>query len=392
MLETSPLAIDHSCSTPVGVMDRFTGDGQSVVPGITSAQRLSASWIVSLALSKDGANASIGCSTPVGVMDRFTYSITPPKTRLGLCSTPVGVMDRFTQCISPCGARLTTCSTPVGVMDRFTFPACAPAPSASRAQRLSASWIVSQLRQNRLQLFDEVLNACRRHGSFHAPDAAANDKIKMCSTPVGVMDRFTSPCTWRQSKSHARAQRLSASWIVSQLRQNRLQLFDDVLNACRRHGSFHAPDAAANDKIKMCSTPVGVMDRFTSPCTWRQSKSHARAQRLSASWIVSHLPHSHSVPRTLVLNACRRHGSFHMGAGKVVDGWFVCSTPVGVMDRFTHAGLVAESERKMCSTPVGVMDRFTSPLPAARRPYTQVLNACRRHGSFHSPRLARRGY
>ncbi len=132
----------------------------------------------------------------------------------------------------------------------------------------------------------------------------------MCSTPVGVMDRFTSQCF------------------------NLLRFF-------------------------MCSTPVGVMDRFTPqglddgpkrPCAQRLSASwigspksspwvswcHSRAQRLSASWIGS--------PNIQVIGA--------NGA--------LCSTPVGVMDRFTTVQPVflsiASSAQRLSASWIGSLE------------------------------------
>src|ERR1700722_4315848 len=89
---------------------------------------------------------------------------------------------------------------------------------------------------------------------------------------------------------------------------------------------------------------------------------HLRAQRLSASWIGSP-GQSHGFSTSAkVLNACRRHGSVHLGVVLVFDESLWCSTPVGVMDRFTKYN--ADIQR-----------------------HNNVLNACRRHGSVHVDRL-----
>ncbi len=42
-----------------------------------------------------------------------------------------------------------------------------------------------------------------------------------------------------------------------------------------------------------------------------------------------------------------------------VIGGAMCSTPVGVKDRFTLRDLIYQAGPEKCSTPVGVKDRFT---------------------------------
>ncbi len=275
------------------------------------------------------------------------------------------------------------------------------------AQRLSASWIVSRDRPEQRRHEHVVLNACRRHGSFHdcARRRSPSDglvlnacrrhgsfhdgcfpfatAIRMCSTPVGVMDRFTGHAASSLTFAPG-AQRLSASWIVSLPGVHVCgRLILNVLNACRRHGSFHS-------RTKLAVTGLAT-----------------RAQRLSASWIVSLRSFDGINPMRTVLNACRRHGSFHIcqswrdrGLARVLNacrrhgsfhrrsgtglctsatvlnacrrhGSFhvilivedkhpeKCSTPVGVMDRFTLIRRANNGIRLGCSTPVGVMDRFT---------------------------------
>ncbi len=157
------------------------------------------------------------------------------------CSTPVGVKDRFTRKHSSCASMAKMCSTPVGVKDRFT-PSSPPAwRSGPRAQRLSASKIGS-------------------HGG-QVPDGTGIDR---CSTPVGVKDRFTvsrrGPRPWPSC-----AQRLSASKIGSLVCHRLADLLRGVLNACRRQRSVHGFDRFDDDVPLVCSTPVGVKDRFTCP-------------------------------------------------------------------------------------------------------------------------------
>ncbi len=131
-----------------------------------------------------------------------------------------------------------------------------------------------------------VLNACRRQRSVHCSGAAALNWAWVCSTPVGVKDRFTF---------------------------------------CGRGTQAYSG---------RCSTPVGVKDRFTeaSPLI---ATAVASAQRLSASKIGSHSATSWFIGHSDVLNACRRQRSVHSACESTGIGAIRCSTPVGVKDRFT---------------------------------------------------------
>src|SRR5262249_41452530 len=60
------------CSTPVGVIDRFTTASSTAPPSTICAQRLSASSIGSPKQTSGYELSYGGCSTPVGVIDRFT--------------------------------------------------------------------------------------------------------------------------------------------------------------------------------------------------------------------------------------------------------------------------------------------------------------------------------
>ncbi len=156
-----------------------------------------------------------------------------------------------------------------------------------------------------------MLNACRRHGSVHNCEtriASCRDcaqrlsaswigspiyrllhiSLVLCSTPVGVMDRFTSFPTKGHSSSIYRAQRLSASWIGSQY--STPIMLDYILSAQRLSASW-------------------IGSPLTSPNKYAMILS---AQRLSASWIGSRVVTSLSCTLCRVLNACRRHGSVHI--------------------------------------------------------------------------------
>ena len=226
------------CSTPVGIKDRFTGRGQSRRPCWQGAQRLSASKIGSRVLSV-------------------------PTNAVGWCSTPVGIKDRFT-------------------MDELQGHGTFPVLNACRHQRS-----VHHGRQGCPEAGHCVLNACRHQRSVHP----------LLSVAVGP-----TPC----------AQRLSASKIGSRKDAGCHDLFKSVLNACRHQRSVHRDDQA------------------------RQ-----RAERRA------------------VLNACRHQRSVHASSYGVLCWVPVCSTPVGIKDRFTllRPGVMAMAVK--CSTPVGIKDRFT---------------------------------
>ena len=275
-----------------------------------------------------------------------------------------------------------------------------------------------------------VLNACRRHGSFHRNPSWMLSERRACSTPVGVMDRFTSVVNNMMTKSphvlNACRRHGSFHSKIMAMQGPRCPVLNAcrrhgsfhcqppensqpglcVLNACRRHGSFHRGTCATSlprgraqrlsaswivspvqgighGQVRLCSTPVGVMDRFTcSMC--RSASGRKRAQRLSASWIVSPVQHRVTHPFVRVLNACRRHRSFHTGVGTpIATPPSSCSTPVGVMDRFTNY------RRPYVTDPLGVLNACRRHRSFHINPNVvvhldlPVLNACRRHGSFH---------
>ncbi len=204
------------------------------------------------------------------------------------------------------------CSTPVGVMDRFT-----------------CRWYHSEESPRPCSTPVGVMDRFTHGG------AVAGAGPGVCSTPVGVMDRFTignkngpvKPPVLNACRRHGSFHSGTPSQEGAR---------EAVLNACRRHGSFHAGQAsrrrwpllgaqrlsaswivsrvtfpATVASPTKCSTPVGVMDRFTRVTLRSTSIVSLCAQRLSASWIVSQGGRLHVAMSPSVLNACRRHGSFH---------------------------------------------------------------------------------
>ncbi len=211
----------------------------------------------------------------------------------------------------------------------------------------------------------------------------------MCSTPVGVKDRFTT--TWPGGRLGGRcAQRLSASKIGS-----------------------HGPAKTGPHASWGCSTPVGVKDRFTRDANGIK-KPRGCAQRLSASKIGSRQGLRRDGPRPRVLNACRRQRSVHFEyALRVAFDSLVlnaCRRQRSVHLRRIGDGLLEEDvlnacrrQRSVhtieelhaalivgCSTPVGVKDRFThygdtaprSKKCAQRLSASKIGSRCRRRRSF----------
>ncbi len=159
--------------------------------------------------------------------------------------------------------------------------------------------------------------------------------MAMCSTPVGVKDRFTQtvfPCEFVLS----RAQRLSASKIGSLERQSRRWRNCRVLNACRRQRSVHYPfrrqqstrrqvlNACRRQRsVHSCTRHIRSARGHVLNACRRQRSVHCRAsccmcrtgvcaQRLSASKIGSQKTQDISVSQSVVLNACRRQRSVHL--------------------------------------------------------------------------------
>ena len=100
---TDPFAQCHSetrecrrlrCSTPFGITDPFAlSVARDPTPRTASAQRLSASLILSLAASTCGAIVPSRCSTPFGITDPFGAPAGTVVTPQSVCSTPFGITD-----------------------------------------------------------------------------------------------------------------------------------------------------------------------------------------------------------------------------------------------------------------------------------------------------------
>ncbi len=180
-----------------------------------------------------------------------------------------------------------------------------------------------------------VLNACRRQRSVHTSASPASRPCLIC------------------------AQRLSASKIGSHEGSCHRRPRGDVLNACRRQRSVHLSSGGTGYSAGTCSTPVGVKDRFTKilpaivgckvPCSTPvgvkdRFTNVPYGSCVEAGNVLNACRRQRSVHRTdsyflscrfRVLNACRRQRSVHAQRCKRDRAGLVCSTPVGVKDRFT---------------------------------------------------------
>ena len=87
---------DEACSTPFGVMDGFTARVDKALNGAsTCAQRLSASWMVSLPASILDCPRRF-CAQRLSASWMVSLDRVLGLASGGTCSTPFGVMDGFT--------------------------------------------------------------------------------------------------------------------------------------------------------------------------------------------------------------------------------------------------------------------------------------------------------
>ncbi len=130
-----------------------------------------------------------------------------------------------------------------------------------------------------------MLNAFRHHWNLH-PNSSLRGRLcqRKCSTPFGIIGIFTASSTSPSTKSHGRAQRLSASLESSLLRPTRRRLGDGCSTPFGIIGIFTLVVLLTFGIAYLrCSTPFGIIGIFTlRPGCFRQTRL-PRAQRLSAS-------------------------------------------------------------------------------------------------------------
>ena len=236
---------------------------------IVSAQRLSASRIISAVDGLDGLAPSGLCSTPFGITDyigrmaRYTC----------LFENPVQSAQRLS------ASRII--SDDILVLDEATW---------SGAQRLSASRIISgPAPMSGWSKTPMVLNAFRHHGLYRP--------------------------SWIRAPSCFRlgAQRLSASRIISGSVVRVVHEHRKVLNAFRHHGLYRQRGLTVSfQRVGRCSTPFGITDYIGQSTHY--ILRDLRAQRLSASRIIS--------DRARCTRTTRIHGAQRLSASRIISGSF----------------------------------------------------------------------
>ena len=202
------------------------------------------------------------CSTPVGIKDRFTRSRCGKrifsKPVLNACrhqrsvhafegagpGSPFLVLNacrhqRSVHASPPAGVDSPVqCSTPVGIKDRFTrrLPAPASAQSVLNACRHQRSVHCPQVQHSIGQR--TVLNACRHQRSVHH---SLYSYLSQCASAQRLSaSKIGSQFLARDDIAFdVRAQRLSASKIGSPESMGRANHSQPVLNACRHQRSVH---------------------------------------------------------------------------------------------------------------------------------------------------------
>ena len=151
-----------------------------------------------------------------------------------------------------------------------------------------------------------MLNAGWRHRTVHHPSPRLRCSCSLCSTPDGVIERFT-----RSTEIHQREVEMCST------PDGVIERFTTIISV---YGCFAA----------MCSTPDGVIERFTA-------SDHLQIER-----------------GLMVLNAGWRHRTVHQLTERRVLALNLCSTPDGVIERFTSSERPARrpsrcAQRRMAS-------------------------------------------
>ena len=279
------------CSTPFGITDYIGCHPALDVRRAPGAQRLSASRIISAAVLRDLPSRALTCSTPFGITDYIG------PWRLCCPWRALRVLNAF------------------------------------RHHGLYRSTATRMVRS------PNVLNAFRHHGLYRWEAVTGRYARLRCSTPFGITDYIGRRPTWRRRCCGCRAQRLSASRIISVVLP---------LDVCRR---------------QPCSTPFGITDYIGR--RWCRSGRGAwspGAQRLSASRIIS---------------AVR---------GLPGLAYFGCSTPFGITDYIGVAVAEAAPSVVDCAQRLSASRIISAPSAADRStPRPRVLNAFRHHGLYRLP-------
>ena len=224
----------------------------------------------------------------------------------------------------------------------------------------------------------------------------------MCSTPFGITDSARQPSgrrsravlnafrhhglyrRWTSSRLRLiamGAQRLSASRIISGVRGALgRRVFYRVLNAFRHHGLYRSvSQTELSESISTaCSTPFGITDYIGGAVIHRdpeviqcstpfgitdyigllarrsyRSRSPRRAQRLSASRIISAAQLSTEIPK---LSSAQR-----LSASRIISGGGCgasAAAPAHVLNAFRHHGLYRALARDPAYVTISVLNAF----------------------------------
>ena len=198
------------------------------------------------------------------------------RISLARCSTPFGINERFTRC-------RYCCRHAAFVLNAFRHQRTIhPRPWPSRIERSSAQRLSASTNDSLPQPLSKTI------------------ADRMCSTPFGINERFTS----------------------------RIKSFN--------HGSSE------------CSTPFGINERFTRTSVTARCVLSG-AQRLSASTNDSHRPYAGRCCRADVLNAFRHQRTIHRTRSNPLQNKKLWTVVSSIWAGRTTRVFIFATKRRMCS-------------------------------------------
>ena len=178
------------CSTPFGIGDGFAPIERPSICLRKSAQRLSASEMVS-PFTNVSICASVACAQRLSASEMVSHERREQfEEQSKECSTPFGIGDGFAVADGGLIPGVQLCSTPFGIGDGFASGTCSSETNLSCAQRLSASEMVSHAYPVDGGGHQLVLNAFRHRRWFRVTGICASFVLEKCSTPFGIGDGF----------------------------------------------------------------------------------------------------------------------------------------------------------------------------------------------------------
>ena len=324
------------CSTPCGINEVVTTQGEALCPRTSGAQRLAAS-------TKLSPQPEYENPKPSQVLNALRHQRSchqgpgPPKTRALFV---LNALRHQRSCHFPWSSRRVSYSLRAQRLAASTKLS----PAATRttcvgvagAQRLAASTKLSHRKSSAEQLDTIVLNALRHQRSCH-PDrgGGGGGGAAGCSTPCGINEVVTPRLPSPVLLCPFSAQRLAASTKLSR-RGDEPQFTTDsmcstpcginevvtwppaprrrvrfhVLNALRHQRSCHHTYRVTWRAIPMCSTPCGINE------------------------VVTRRPLDNPISAR-VLNALRHQRSCHRVETRAIRAGRMCSTPCGINEVVT---------------------------------------------------------